>query len=165
MTPVINIGIYEAVWLLCVLLENTGALTALPLLGLHLFLTPRRRPDLFMMALMLATGLVVDGALHAAGVLAFNTGAKPIPVWLAVVWLALGTLPHHSLAWMKHRHGLCALFGAVGGPLAYWGGVRLGAATFGLGTVQSLFILAAVWAVLWPCVMLAAAADEKKRQK
>jgi hypothetical protein len=44
-------------------------------------------------------------------------------------------------------------FGALGGPLAYWAGVRLGAASFTWSLLSSLGILAIVWALLWPEVM------------
>jgi hypothetical protein len=44
---------------------------------------------------------------------------------------------------------LSMLFGACGGPPAYWVGVRLGAATFHWALPSSLMLLAAVWALLW----------------
>lgn len=149
----INIAIYQLIWFSAVLWEDPGGLLALPLLGLHLLLSRKRRADLEMMGLLLAAGLLIDGALHANGIIAFNSAAKPIPLWLAVIWLGLAILPHHSLAWMQRRHLLSALFGALGGPLAYWAGVRLGAASFPLGPGPALGILSVIWAILWPCVM------------
>ena len=52
---------------------------------------------------------------------------------------------------------LSALFGALGGPLAYWAGVRLGASTFHWPLLSSLALLAVVWAFLWTGVMAVAA--------
>ena len=69
------------------------------------------------------------------------------------VWTTFATLPNHSLAWHKKRLGLAALLGAVGGPLAYWAGVRLGAATFNWPLLPSLLLLAAIWGILMPGVM------------
>jgi hypothetical protein len=51
---------------------------------------------------------------------------------------------------------LSALFGAFGGPLAYWAGVRLGAAAFHWPLLSSLMLLAVVWAFLWAGVMAVA---------
>jgi hypothetical protein len=55
---------------------------------------------------------------------------------------------------MKKRPFLSGFFGALGGPLAYWAGVRLGAASFNWPLLQSIITLAVVWALLWPLVML-----------
>lgn len=153
MNPLINFLLYQLVWFLCVLWENNGALLALPVLGVHLLLSPMRRADGRMMFVLLIIGAVVDGMLHRAGFFTFNVQALPIPFWLAVIWLALATLPHHSLAWLKGRPVLSAVLAAVGGPLAYWAGVRMGVAHFNLPLAASLALLAIIWSVLWPLVM------------
>jgi hypothetical protein len=149
----VNLIIYEIVWLLCVFAENWGALVALLLLAGHILLSPIKREDLKMMGFMLLIGVVVDGILHTIGFMSYNVAALPIPFWLAVIWLALATLPHHSLKWMKNRPLLCVIFGIIGGPLAYWGGVKAGAASFNWPLLWSLALLAAIWAILWPMVM------------
>lgn len=153
----INIAIYQLAWFLSVLWENSGALVAVFLLPLHLFLSPARRADGELMGLLLLAGVLIDGSLHYAGFIQFNVAAYPIPLWLGVIWLALATLPNHSLAWMKSRYIVSALFGAAGGPLAYWAGVKLEVATFTLPLAPSLLILALIWALLWPAVMYVAA--------
>ena len=103
--------------------------------------------------MLVTLGFIIDGSLRAAGVLAFHGWGWPIPIWLATIWIGLATLPHHSLWWMRSRILVNILFGALGGPLAYWGGTRLGAASFPLSLEYSLLVLAVVWAVLWPLVM------------
>lgn len=148
-----NFATYQAVWFLCVLSENSGAWLALLLLGVHLLLSPIRMIDLKMMGIMLILGLSIDGTLYALGFISFNVAARPIPFWLLVIWLTLAILPHHSLAWLKTRYFLSAFFGALGGPLAYWAGVRLGAAYFNWPFIPSLFTLAIIWALLVPGVM------------
>lgn len=157
MNPFINVGINQAIWFLCVLGGNAGALFALPLLVVNILLSRHRRADLQMIGLMLLIGTFVDGTLQAIGFFSFTSAGFPIPLWLAVVWGALAALPHHSLAWMKKRILLSVLFGALGGPLAYYAGVRLGAATFHWPLLASLALLAVVWAFLWTGVMAFAA--------
>jgi hypothetical protein len=154
--PFINVGINQAIWFLCVLGGNVGALFALPLLVLNIILSRHRRPDLQMIGVLLLTGVLVDGTLLAIGFFSFTSAGFPIPLWLVVIWAALAALPHHSLAWMKKRSLLSALFGAFGGPLAYWAGVRLGAADFHWPLLSSLVLLAVVWAFLWTGVMAVA---------
>ncbi len=157
MNPLINLAINQAIWFLCVLGGNAGALFALPLLVLNIRLSPHKRADRQMMGLLLLMGILIDGTLQAIGFFSFTSTGVPIPLWLAVIWAALAALPHHSLAWMKKRMVLSAIFGALGGPLAYWAGVRLGAATFHWPLLSSLALLAVVWAFLWAGVMVVAA--------
>ena len=165
MNILLNVILYQVVWLLCVFKENQGALAAIFLLMLHLFLSNCRYSDLRMMALLLAVGTLIDGTLYVAGFMTYNTAALPIPFWLAVVWLALATLPHHSLRWLKGRWLLSLLFGASGGPLAYWAGVKAGAAAFNLALIPSLLLLAVIWGVLWPATMYVADRDLPKDSK
>ncbi|HHD63778.1 MAG TPA: DUF2878 domain-containing protein [Desulfobulbaceae bacterium] len=98
-------------------------------------------------------GIVVDGTLQKVGFFTFMSPGFPIPFWLMMIWLGLAITPHHSLSWMKKRLFLAALFGAMGGPAAYWAGVRLGVASFTWPLPQALLLLALIWSVLWTTVM------------
>jgi hypothetical protein len=149
----VNVLLYQLIWLLCVLGGNRGALVALLLLLIHLVQTDKRAADLKMMGFLLFVGLLVDGTLQQLGFFTFTVTGFPIPFWLMVIWLGLAITPHHSLAWLKNRALLSMFFGALGGPLAYWAGARLGAASFTWPLLSSLGILAIVWALLWPEVM------------
>lgn len=149
-----NLAIYNLVWLLCVLGGNRLAGVALILMALHFLLSPCRRQDALLMGMVLSIGLLVDGVLNETGFFSLGSDQFPIPLWLATIWLAMATLPNHSLSWMKGRCALSALFGALGGLLAYWGGVRFGAASFNWPLHESLILLAVVWGLLWPVVML-----------
>ncbi|MCF8069114.1 MAG: DUF2878 domain-containing protein [Desulfobacterales bacterium] len=164
MKLIINVAIYQIIWFICILGENRGAWFALPLLAMHLFITPVLKADLKMMALLLFTGLFIDGILHKIGFFSFNVAAVPIPFWLAIIWLGLAIMPHNSLAWLKHRLLLSAFFGALGGPLAYWAGIRMGAAFFNWPLIPSLIVLAIIWALLWPGIMYLAGIDPAARK-
>jgi Protein of unknown function (DUF2878) len=164
MHPLINVAINQIIWFLCVLGGNGGVPFALPLLVANVLLSRQRHADLQMMVVLLAVGVCIDGTLQAAGFFSFRHEGVPIPLWLAVIWLALAALPHHSLNWMKERPLLSVLFGALGGPLAYWAGVRLGAATFHLPLLTSLSLLAAIWAALWVGVMYLAGKQVRRAE-
>jgi len=163
MRLLVNALLYQSIWLLCILAGDKGAIAGIFVLLLHLAITDRRMDDLKMMAFLLFIGLLVDGTLHQVGFFTFTISGFPIPFWLMVIWLGLAITPHHSLAWLKNRPLLSLLFGALGGPLAYWAGVRLGAASFNLQPLYSLFVLALVWGILWPAVMLFATVQMKER--
>ncbi len=153
MNIILNFLIYQVAWFLCVFKENTGALIALPLLCLHFYFSQCKKADLMLMAIVLVAGLIIDGTLHFVGCMTFNVPALPIPFWLATVWIFLATLPNHSLIWLKGRPVLSGIFGAIGGPLAYWAGIRVGAANFGWNQIEALSVIALIWSILWPVVM------------
>lgn len=148
-----NVLLYELIWILCVLGGNKGALAALPLLLGHLVLSHKKRADLQMMGFVLFVGLLIDGTLHQVGLFIFTSPGFPIPFWLMVVWLGLSITPNHSLAWLKNRPLPAALFGALGGPLAYWAGEKLGAVSFGWPLFQALLLLSVVWIFTWSLIM------------
>lgn len=165
MKALINILIYQVIWFLAVCAGNIGALFGALLLPVHLSFSAKRSFDLWMMAFLLAVGLVIDGTLHQIGFYTFTAGGFPIPFWLAVVWLGLAITPGHSLAWMRSRPLLCAVFGALGGPAAYWAGVRLGAAEFNWPLPLSLLTVAIIWACLWPLTMAVSGVIERRLAK
>ena len=164
MNWLVNLLIYNLIWLICVLGGNSLAWLGLILVAGHFLVSPSRRRDALLATVMLVIGVIVDGTLVGIGFFSFIPDQFPIPLWLATIWLALATLPNHSLSWMKARPLLSALFGALGGPLAYWGGVRLGAATLNWPLLESLLLLAVVWGLLWPLIMLLSTLDKKKEQ-
>jgi hypothetical protein len=45
------------------------------------------------------------------------------------MWIAFATTLNVSMRWLRGRPELALLFGAVGGPLAFYAGERLGAVT------------------------------------
>ncbi|WP_319549908.1 DUF2878 domain-containing protein [Desulfogranum marinum] len=162
MKSLINILTYQAIWFMGVLGGTIGAYGGILLLLIHLIFSPVRGADLRMMGFLLFTGLLVDGTLHQVGFISFTVTGFPIPFWLMVIWLGLAITPHHSLAWLKHRLLLSMFFGAMGGPVAYWAGTRLGAATFNYALLPSLLSLSLIWAILWPVVMYFSVVPRKK---
>lgn len=159
----INLAIYQLVWFLAVLLENTGVILALPLLFLHLYLSPCRIDDVKLMGSLLLLGITVDGLLHNFGFISFNVTARPIPLWLAAIWLALATLPNHSLRWLKGRYLLSGCLGFFAGPLAYLAGVKLDAALFHQPLLISLTTFAVTWAALLPLIFYIAEKTNSSR--
>ncbi len=100
------------------------------------------------------TGAVVDSFQGALGVLTFRgaPGGWLAPLWIIALWCHLATaLP--TLAFLRSRPLIAGLLGAVGGPLAYAGGARLGAATLHPEPWISLLAIGAVWAVAFPLML------------
>lgn len=165
-----NFLIFQAVWAACVLGAAAGhpwlgaGLGAL-LLPANLVFVPRgtRAGEVRLWLVVGAIGVALDTALQSAGLLAYPEVARPsgalwehlVPPWIAVLWIAVGSMLRGSLSWLHERLGIAAALGALGGPLSFWSGLRLGAAELpaGAGSVAALSI---EYAVVFPILLRAA---------
>jgi hypothetical protein len=142
---------------------TAGAAHGLPLLGPLIVallvclqsrrLAPeeRRRQLRAVLGLGLA-GTALDSLQAAAGTVRFAGAWVPwlAPLWITALWAHFATaLPALARSAAGGTWRLVAL-GAIGGPMAYWGGVRLGAASFPAGLVVAFATLAVEWAVALP---------------
>lgn len=158
MSKAVNFLLYQIGWFGCVLgaawgYPVSGALLALLLIAVHLLLAESRQAELSLMLCACLLGVLIDSGQQALGVFTFKTDPDwPLwlPLWIFVIWAQFATLFRYALYWLAGRYLLAAGFGLVGGPLAYWGGVRLGAAEFGDNLLFSLVVLALVWALVTP---------------
>ncbi len=101
-------------------------------------------------------GVIIDSTQQALGLFTFK--ADPgwplwLPLWVFVIWAQFATLFHYALYWLKGRTLLAVIFGFFGGPLAYWAGIRMGAASFGENPVATIIVLALVWAIVTPVLL------------
>ncbi len=154
----INLLLYQLGWFSCVLgaamgWPTSGAVAALVLIAIHLMLVEERKAEVQLMVTAGLLGSLVDSAQQALGVFSFK--ADPgwplwLPLWIPVIWIQFATLFRFSLHWLAGRYLLAAFFGLLGGPLAYWGGVQLGAAQLGDNQLFSFISLALVWALIVP---------------
>ena len=93
-------------------------------------------------------GLLLDGLMVWMGALSFpaprqetiGTG-MPVPLWMIGLWAAFGTLMDGPFRWLQGRYVLGATFGALGGPLSYLAGARLGGLQLGESPAQSLVLI------------------------
>jgi hypothetical protein len=157
---VTNVVAFQAAWLSCVL----GAANGYPLLGpavvlvvvaAHLFLAaaPGRELTLIVLAGML--GALLDTALLRTGWLAYANGmiwAGTAPYWIVAMWLAFATTLNVSLRWLRGRMWAAVMFGAIGGPIAYLAGSRLGALDI-VGHGAALAALCVGWALVTPLLI------------
>ena len=147
-----NFVAYQLAWFACVLgaahdLAWAGTLFAVAVAALHLAL--RRDPaELRLVVSAAAIGFLVDSALARAQFVEFASADWTgwAPIWMVSLWMAFATTLNHSLRWLMTRPLAAAAAGAIGGPLAYLAGARLGALTLvepGVG----LTLIAVLWAL------------------
>lgn len=152
-TSLLNYALFQAGWFVCVLGAAAGypwLATAIGLLLVlvHLVLVRSAGRESLLLLASLLLGLMVDGIHIHTGVLVFPVGSfhpgLP-PAWILVLWLQFAMSLHYSLGWLNGRYVLGALLGSVSGALAYWAGVRFGAAAFGTELIHSLVQIGLSW--------------------
>lgn len=163
MTLLINIVIYQLSWIACIL----GGANGMPLLGVavvaaavayHLYRAGDARAELILICYAALIGTVWDSLLVAAGWLVYPSGTLiegTAPYWIVALWIVFATTLNVSLRWFKQHLVVAALFGAAGGPLAFYAGARLGGVTF-TDTTIALTALGLGWTALMPSMMLLA---------
>lgn len=155
-----NLVAFQIGWFACVLggaygQPWAGTALALTIAVVHLASSARPGNEARLLAIATAIGAAWDSALVALGWVSYSAGTLlpgTAPVWIVAMWTLFATTLNVSLNWLKNRHALAALFGAAGGPLAYYGGMKLGAVSFpDLGIAMAALALG--WAVIMPALM------------
>ena len=153
-----NILFFKGVWLGSLI----GAGTGRPWLGLallaafgtwHFAHSRHRLVDAGLLAAAGLTGLVLDTIFLRTGVLEY---AQPFPssdyapFWIVVMWMNFALTLNLSMRWLQGRALLAAVFGLLGGPLAYLAGVKLHAAQWGVSPESALLTIGLAWAIAVP---------------
>jgi len=160
----LNFIAFQMAWFACVLggandRALVGTMVVGAVIGLHLALAQRALPEALLIAVAAVIGLVWDSWMVAFGLMSYSTGNLApglAPYWIVAMWALFATSLNLSMAWLKGRPWLAALFGAVGGPLAYLAGARLGGLQMS-DPVLALGAQALGWAVLLPVLTRLAA--------
>jgi hypothetical protein len=163
MATFVNFILFQVAWFACVL----GSARGFPWIGpvvvagvaaYHLSRVPNLKAEFSLLALAAGIGAAFDSALAATGWLSYPSGQwHPLlaPYWIVALWVAFATTLNVSLNWLKGRLWLALAFGAVGGPLAYLAGAKLGGVAFHEPAL-ALTALAFGWASITPTLVLIA---------
>ena len=159
----LNYGLYQVGWLAIVLgvareAAVLGSAVALAALVAHLLVAGERRVELRLLGPALGLGLVfesIDLALGLIVVPSLTLGFLP-PLWLLLFWPQFAALQRFCLDWLAGRYVLAAILGAIGGPLAFLTGERLGAIALSPDRFYALSGLAFLWALALPLLVFVA---------
>ena len=160
MNTLINFVMFQSGWFASVLLGASawhwlGPVAVILLVLVHLSTSPDRLAEQKLMTYALLLGLLWENLLSLTGLVIYPSG-QPFnqfaPAWILAMWPLLAITLNVSLRWLKERLVLAALFGAIGGPLAFLAGERLGAVVFPDSTL-TMIVLAVGWGVLFPVLM------------
>ena len=149
----LNLTLFQIGWLVCVIGGNLYAVAfTLFALLLHNWLVLSSRTEWKLIAAVVVVGCLWDMTMANTGVISYaDANLLGIPIWLICLWLLFATTFMHGLLWMQRYLWLAVIFAGLLGPASYWFGSQLADASFGLPLATSLAIMAAGWAVLFPC--------------
>jgi hypothetical protein len=155
-----NFILFQIGWFACVLGGANdrpwlGTGIALAIVAWHVGRARRPRDEMILVLLSAVIGAVADSVPVAADWVRYASGTLvpgTAPVWLVAMWMLFATTLNVSLRWLQRYPLAASALGAIGGPLAYWGGARLGAMEF-VAPVAATVALAVGWAVLTPLLV------------
>lgn len=161
-----NFLAFEAAWFAAVSGGAAGrgglmSLAVVAVVAIHLALNRVRLwGEIQLILAVTLFGVLIEMGFMGAGLIRYAgtvEGQALPPIWIAALWFGFATLPNASLAWLKGRWRLQAVLGLLAGPLTYWGGAKLGAATLPDGG-GALFAIGLAWALALPAIFLMAEA-------
>ncbi len=154
-THLVNYAAYQVGWIAAVGgaaigSPVAGAVVAFALTAAHVGLARERGREAALVAAAILTGLVVERLLIAEGTYRLF-GGGPVdrwpPPWLVALWAQFATTWRYSLTAVFARWWMAALFGALGGPLAFVAGARVGAVALATPMTPALVRIGVAWAV------------------
>lgn len=137
-------------------LSWAGPAALLVFATIQLSLAARPRYDLAAMGVFALAGLVIDSAWSLAGILSYAApwpSPALAPAWLVSLWASFALTLGHSLAWLRPRKVLAAVFGLLGGGFSYWVGARIGAVELAIPGWQYALGVGLCWAVALPVLI------------
>ena len=125
----------------------------------HLYSSKTVKVDLRVAVCASCIGLTLDTLYLRSGLLEYSgqiVGSNFAPVWIVILWFNLSLTLNGCMRWLQTRLRLAAILGLVFGPVSYFGGITIGAATL----VGNPFILypaiGIAWAITLPLLLLLA---------
>ena len=162
-TLVTNAVLFQLGWFACVLgaarqASWIGLAAVAAIVAWHVANARERGRELRLLLLATAVGALFETLLVQAGWLRFDSGvwiSGVAPFWMIALWANFATTLNVSLRSLRDRRVLTALLGAIGAPLAYFSGSRLGALEL-TELAPALTAVGAGWLLLSPLLFSAA---------
>lgn len=157
----INLALFQGVWFITVIGAAEGnawyGITGLScFVCIHYLIAHTVKADFLLAAVAILLGLIIETTLIQTGVLNYLhsiTSPQFAPLWILILWANLALTLNGCLRWLQGRYMLAALLGAMGGPLTYFGGMKLGAATTDLPVATTLGVIAVIYAFVTPLLL------------
>jgi hypothetical protein len=157
----INFIFFQVCWFACVMgaannLDWLGPLLVIITVPLQIrLLTQDYRAEILFVFICGISGFLLETLMIAGSIYTPVTmGWGPIcPPWMAALWFNFAMLVSISLTWLKGKHTAAAILGGLAGPVAYWGGEKLGALTLAPNLLTGYLPLAVAWTLALPLLV------------
>ncbi|MGI9238676.1 MAG: DUF2878 domain-containing protein [Woeseiaceae bacterium] len=163
----VNLSLFKAGWLASVF----SAAASVPFAGtavigvavaVHLLRSGAPRDELRLLALAALIGLVWESLLVSVGLVQYGASAMlpgTAPYWIVAMWVLFATTLNVGMRWLRKNLLLAVLMGAIGGPMSFLAGQKIGAVTFSDPTT-ALIVIGLGWAVFLPLLVRFAARND-----
>ena len=163
-SALINLSLFKAGWLASVFtaaasVPAAGATVVTVVVVIHLLRAADVRNEMRLLLFAALLGFGWESLLVSLDLVRYSIGS-PVPgmapYWLVCMWILFATTINFGMRWL-HRHvAVAAIAGAIGGPLSFIAGEKVGAVSFPEPEL-SLLVIAVGWAVLLPLLVRVAA--------
>ena len=153
---VLNFIAFQVAWLVAVAGAAAGYPAVGPVavalwIGVFMRRYPTAQKDLPVLLAAALIGVLVDSTLVWVGAMSFAEAAGPgypTTPWMVALWINFAASLRHSLHWICGRYVLGFALGAIGGPLAYFAGAKMGALV-----IQSPLAVIVAWSIAMPLLL------------
>ena len=161
MKKILNALGYQVGWWTCISsirwgLELEAIVLCAVMFGIHLRFSMAPSRELKLGSVALLIGVFVDSMLKQFAVIEFyGWSLGPLsPYWLWALWILFAFTLNNSLAILKTQSlFINAFIGMIFGPLTYYAGAKLGAASFVASTAH-IMTLSFVWMLAMPLLVV-----------
>jgi hypothetical protein len=131
----VNFVLFQLCWFACVLGAANGypwwafALVVVAV-GWQCLYAPQPKQALLLVLLVTVAGGVLDQVMVNHDLVRYEAHGwsdKVVPVWILALWISFASTLNVSMRWLQAYPVVAVLFGAIGGPLAYFAAQKLGA--------------------------------------
>ncbi|MGH8051343.1 MAG: DUF2878 domain-containing protein [Arenimonas sp.] len=152
---------YQAVWFATLISVSKGYFwlgfaSSLVFAALMLCFGGKAKQDSRIVLIGLILGMTVDTLFASSGWIEYQqawSGIGLAPLWIIALWLSFSFTLNHSMAFLRQNYGLAAIFGLLGGPLAYWCADRVfNVIDYGIDVFIVMIGLGVCWGLAIPAI-------------
>lgn len=145
-----NALLFQVTWFAAVLWGTPAALVALIVVVVQIVPRGMLRADATFGAVLAAIGLGLDTAWIHLGILDYH-GAAVAPLWIVMLWVAVGVSLNHSFAFLARMPRFGALLVGPAGAVSYLAGAQFGAVV--VPDPAQLLLVVLTWTVVFAVLL------------
>lgn len=159
-STVVNLVTFKAGWIAVVAgaaasIPGPGSLVAAAVIAFHLWRTRDVRAESLLLGAAALMGLLWESALVSVGLIQYDNGfilPGVAPYWIVAMWVLFATTLNVGMRWLRSSFWVASFAGAVGGPMAFLAGQKMGAVSFA-DPATAYVVIGIGWALLLPLLV------------